>query len=153
MVVTFFILIFLVAPLSLLIHEMGHALTALLHQAEHSSITIGRGSKLFSVKLGRVKVHIRWVFFQGAQTLNERKNPFSLREKAWISIGGPLFNAIVAWFFIAMPFLSTSRTWMLFGLFNGYLALVNSIPFCFRGKKSDGYRFLEGFRWGSILRG
>lgn len=153
MVFTFVVLIILVAPISLFIHELGHILPALMFKSERSSIIIGRGPLLMKLQFGKVRLEMNWLFFQGAHSASERTDEFTNREKAWISFGGPLLNALVAMtcFWVLLP--SESRVILIFAFFNGYLAIVNSIPFSFKGKKSDGYQFLQGLLTRTILRG
>lgn len=75
--------------------------------------------------------------------MNERHDEFSIREKAYISAGGPFLNGVMALiYFVWPPFLMYDVV-TLFLLFNFYLAIVNLIPFVFRGNASDGYHLLK----------
>lgn len=139
------ILIFWTAPLSLLIHEWGHVLPALWSRADQSEISIGSGKRLFSITMKRVRIHFHMVFFHGAHSLNERRIQFSKVEKAWVSLGGPLLNGVVAVTLLLGPWDQLSSHVQWFGWFNAYLAIVNCVPFHLKGRKSDGYRFFEAF--------
>ncbi|WP_146817802.1 site-2 protease family protein [Halobacillus faecis] len=140
MIVTLFLLIFMVAPLSLFIHELGHLFPGLYFRADQSVLHLGRGKVIGQWKRSRIKVYIHLFFFQGAYSMNERKPPFKDSEKAWISIGGPLFNAITA-FVLFLWFKEQGGGLLRISfLFNTYLALMNLIPFSVKGKASDGYR-------------
>ncbi|MGI8315416.1 site-2 protease family protein [Halobacillus mangrovi] len=146
MLVTFLLLIFAVAPLSLFIHELGHVLTALIFRAEQSYINVGYGFPLIKGKIGRVRISIRCLLFHGAHSINEREDPFSDRQKALICLGGPLLNAVVFLFLFITPPLMRTNPVMLFYLFNAYLAIVNILPFKIKGKKSDGFRFIQSLK-------
>ncbi|CDQ19443.1 site-2 protease family protein [Halobacillus karajensis] len=146
MIGTILVLIFLVAPLSQLIHELGHIIPGLLFRSDHSELHLGRGKVLLSWKQKRVRVCIHLLFFQGAYSLNERESFFSNREKIWISAGGPLLNGLTA---SSLFFLSLEEGYGSFTLpflFNLYLAVINLIPFSLKGKVSDGYRILQALK-------
>jgi hypothetical protein len=140
MILTILVLIFLMAPISLFIHELGHVLPGLFFGSERSIIHIGRGSTLFCWRGKKLELSIQLWFFQGAYSINERSPVFSNHEKIWISVGGPLLNGLLA--FILFVFFSELKLpyVKVFLLFNLYLAVVNLIPFSFKGKGSDGYR-------------
>ncbi|WP_079479899.1 site-2 protease family protein [Halobacillus salinus] len=145
MLVYVLVLILLTAPLSLFLHECGHVLPALGLRAEQSQISIGSGKRLFSLSFRRVKIHIHTIFFHGAHSLNERSIQFTKKEKAWISVGGPLLNGAISWVGFMVLNDHVSYHLSLFVWFNAYLAVVNSIPFRIKGRESDGYRFLQSF--------
>ncbi|MCA0970290.1 site-2 protease family protein [Halobacillus litoralis] len=144
MILEIIVLIFWTAPLCLFIHEGGHVLAARFCKAETSRLTIGSGPKWFSLSVCRVDIHIHTIYFHGAHSMNEKSIEFSKKEKAWISLGGPFLNGLVAFLFVQLP-LDFSNHLLWFMLFNAYLAIVNSIPFRYRGKKSDGYCFFRSF--------
>lgn len=140
MIVTLLVLIFLVAPLSLFIHELGHLFPGLYFRADHSVLHLGRGKVIGRWEKSGVHVYIHLFFFQGAYSVNERKPPFKDFEKAWISIGGPLLNALTA-FVLFLWFKEQGGDLLRISfLFNTYLALVNLVPFSIKGKGSDGYQ-------------
>ncbi|MGP4076963.1 site-2 protease family protein [Halobacillus sp. K22] len=143
MVVDVLLLIFLIAPLSLFIHEMGHVLSAMIFRAEKSDIIIGTGRQVCKLRLGRLHVYVRLIFFNGGHSINEKTPSFAVKEKAWISAGGPLLNGTVAFLLFLGPAAEQSEGFFYFCMFNGYLAIVNSFPFCIKGRKSDGYRFFQ----------
>lgn len=140
MIVTLLVLIFLVAPLSLFIHELGHLLPGLYFRADQTALHLGRGKVIGRWEKKRIHVYIHLFFFQGAYSVNERKTPFEDFEKVWISIGGPLFNAMTA-FVLFLWFKDQGSDFLRISfLFNAYLAIMNLVPFSFKGKGSDGYR-------------
>ncbi|MEC3884721.1 hypothetical protein GLW00_10365 [Halobacillus litoralis] len=140
MIVTLLLLIFLVAPISLFIHELGHLFPGRYFRADQSVLHLGRGKVIGRWRKSGVHVYIHLFFFQGAYSLNERKPPFKDREKAWISMGGPIFNTITA-FILFLWFKDQGGDLLRIAfLFNTYLAIMNLIPFSIKGKDSDGYR-------------
>lgn len=88
MVVDVFLLLFLIAPLGLFIHEMGHVLFAMIFRAEKSYIIIGAGRLIYKFRVGKLQVYVRIFFFNGGRSINEKTPSFSFKEKAWISMGG-----------------------------------------------------------------
>ncbi|WP_075036774.1 site-2 protease family protein [Halobacillus dabanensis] len=139
MILTIIVLIFLMAPISLFVHELGHVLPGLFFGSERSNIHIGRGSSLLHCRGKKLELSIHVWFFQGAYSINERSPAFSNFEKVWISIGGPLLNGLFA-LILSLFFSEAENPFVkVFLLFNLYLAIVNLIPFSFKGKGSDGY--------------
>ncbi|MGR9049867.1 site-2 protease family protein [Halobacillus faecis] len=140
MIVTLLVLIFLVAPLSLFVHELGHLFPGLYFRADQSILHLGRGKVIGRWRKNGVCVYIHLFFFQGAYSVNERKRPFKDFEKAWISIGGPLFNAVTAMVLFIWFKDQGGHLLRVSFLFNTYLAIMNLVPFSIKGKDSDGYR-------------
>lgn len=143
MILTIIVLIFLMAPISLFIHELGHVLPGLFFGSERSIIHIGRGSSLLHWRGKKLELSIHLWFFQGAYSINERSPVFTNYEKILISVGGPLLNGLLA-LTLSVFFSEVENPYVkVFLLFNLYLATVNLIPFSFKGKGSDGYRVLQ----------
>lgn len=145
MVDYFLVLILWTAPLSLFLHECGHVLPALWFQADQSHLSLGSFKKLCSLRVYRVHIHIHALFFHGAHSINERSIEFTKKEKACISIGGPLMNGMISCIGFLLGTELSSFHYELFIWFNAYLAIVNSIPFRIRRRESDGYRFFRSF--------
>ncbi|MGP4060143.1 site-2 protease family protein [Halobacillus sp. H74] len=143
MIVTILVLIFLVAPLSLFVHELGHVLPGLLFRSQRCVIHLGRGRLIHQVKFKKLHIKVGLLFFQGAYSINERQKQFSPWQKAWISGGGPLLNAVVSLLLFFIFWTRVNDYLSLFFLFNLYLAVVNIVPFSFRGRRSDGYLLLQ----------
>ncbi|UOQ42658.1 site-2 protease family protein [Halobacillus salinarum] len=137
------VFIFFAAPLGLFIHECGHVIPALCFRSDFSLISVGSGREIMKVRIGKLHFQCRLILFHGAYSLNERNEKFSLRERAIISICGPVMNAAGAAVLWMSSLVHISFSVYLFGLFNLYLALVNLVPFRIKGKSSDGYRFIQ----------
>ncbi|UOR12411.1 site-2 protease family protein [Halobacillus amylolyticus] len=137
-------LLFVVAPLGLFIHELGHAAVGLWNGAERSHLSLGVGPLLCKCKIKRLTVHLHYIFIIGGHSLNEKEADFTSKQQAMISLGGPLSNAVCAAVLYMSDLPQQSHVLQLLYFFNLYLALVNMIPFRLKGRESDGCRFLKG---------
>lgn len=135
----FLFLIFLV-PLSLIIHEFGHAIMASLRGSPRVDIGIGVGKQICQFRIYKFHLQISIAFFIGAFTSYENEEEFTLVDKALISIGGPSLSFLV---YVGglVEFWNYSIFFNYFILFNGWLAVMNTFPYKVKGKKSDGYIF------------
>ncbi|MFQ3542923.1 site-2 protease family protein [Halobacillus rhizosphaerae] len=138
-------LIFIAAPVSLLIHELGHVTVALFLGAENSLISLGSGQEILKGRIGKLDFRIHLFLFHGAYSLNENKQSFTNSQQALISMGGPVMNVCLsaALYFTGISQLSVLLHWLF--LFNLYLAVVNLVPISIKGRKSDGYRIVKCF--------
>ena len=141
-----FVLVIFFAPLSLFIHELGHIVGAKRMQASKVQLSIGIGSPLFQRDYSNLNIVIRRFFLVHYATATVREEPFKRSEKIFITIMGPLFNAICAFllFFIEY-YVYTSLFIQLFMLFNVWLVIMNLIPFKIGQKHSDGYTIYRLF--------
>ncbi len=127
-----------VVPLGILIHELGHAIpTVLINQGE-AKVRIGFGPKLIQIKMGKLHLYIHAIFFLGGHTESRHNCGISLWREAMITLSGPLMNLF--FFFLLYLWLEEGNTFLWFNL---YLSVVNLIPFYWKGKYSDGYRFFH----------
>nr|WP_275576987.1 M50 family metallopeptidase [Thalassobacillus pellis] len=133
-----------IAPLGLLIHELGHAVAALLFKGQ-AVMNLGVGTPVLKLRFKRLTLRIGLFFMLGGFTTSESSVGFKKWQEAAISIGGPLFNGIV--FMILYKFVDIGKDGSIhtFMLFNLYLAVFNCIPIKFKERKSDGYRFMKAF--------
>ncbi|WP_377345872.1 site-2 protease family protein [Pontibacillus salicampi] len=136
-------LLILIAPCSVLIHECGHALTAWIHKAEYIYLHLGIGPKVWNVHTEHFQFQINLLFLVGAMALYERKEAFSKAEQAIISLAGPLANGLAAggglvlYQWLPLPIVA------MFIAFNGWLCVMNLIPYRVGSKRSDGYITLQ----------
>ncbi|MGM8366702.1 site-2 protease family protein [Virgibacillus sp. W0181] len=137
-------LIIIVAPFSLLLHEMGHVLGARIVKSEYIKLSIGSGKKLFNLTcLVPINISFHQWFFWGAYTKSKRKIPLNSLESAIVSGLGPIASIIVAFVFYYINNLFAHPFINVFVLFNLWVALVNIIPFKIGNKQSDGYMILK----------
>jgi len=141
-----FILIILLAPISLLIHELGHVYGATRMKATKVQLSIGIGSTLFQRDTNKFEIILRRFFLVHYATATVREEPFRRSEKLFITIMGPLFNAICAFsLFLIEYYVYTHLIIQLFMLFNIWLVVMNLIPFKIGQKHSDGYTIYRLF--------
>ncbi|WP_160807159.1 zinc metalloprotease [Virgibacillus salexigens] len=132
-------LLLLVAPVSIFIHEFGHAIAAWLIGADRIYISIGVGKKGKTVIVGKVHMIIYPLFFLGGVATSEKQPCYTRLEIIFISIFGPFVSGVVViicWFFYQM---NANSLIQLFLLFNAWLSIINLIPFRYQGKRTDGY--------------
>ncbi len=114
---------------SILLHELGHAVAALLHGLRTRSITL--------------------FIFGGVAQLE--KDPKDGRAEFWMAAAGPLVSLMLAGLFYAsasLPFVgpATAAVAKYLALINLILALFNLVP----AFPMDGGRLLRGALWGSL---
>lgn len=139
-VIVFLILVFIIAPISLLFHEIGHLVGASLMRATSVQLTIGLGKPLWQTKFANIHIMIRRFFLVNSVTSTVRTVPFSNREKITITMMGPLFSSMLTIItFIAYNVFIPTDVLYLFYMFNLWLVIINLIPFRIKHKQSDGY--------------
>lgn len=89
------LLYLLATPLVILVHELGHAAVPLLRTREPVRVDVGPGFSrpLFQVRMGRLTVVVRRLFFWGGFCHWEvRLTP---RQHFWAVAGGPLASLLM----------------------------------------------------------
>jgi Zn-dependent protease/predicted transcriptional regulator len=114
---------------SILLHELGHAVVALRHGLQTRSITL--------------------FIFGGVAQLE--KDPKDGRTEFWMAVAGPMVSLALAGLFYAcsaLPFVgpSTAAVTRYLALINLILAVFNLVP----AFPMDGGRVLRGALWGSM---
>ncbi|MFC3038972.1 site-2 protease family protein [Virgibacillus xinjiangensis] len=129
--------------MSIVIHELGHAVAARILEAEETELSIGIGKKIGSLKAAGIQVNFHICYFLGGLAQSRRREPFTDREKVWVSFAGPLASATISLLAgLYLPVTDSNEYLRLFFLFNLWLAAINIIPFKVRGKETDGYIIL-----------
>ena len=136
-------LLLIVAPIGTIIHETGHLIGAIIVKADRISISIGLGKKIGTYSFRNVTINIHTLFFLGGYVQSQRKASYETSEVVWITIFGPINNAVFAMIFYFMNEIYVHPYIQILFLFNLWLAVVNIIPFKIRGKQSDGYMILK----------
>lgn len=136
----FLMLALVIAPISLLIHELGHLTGALLMKATSIRLTIGAGNILIEKQFQRVHLLIRKFFIVNSFTSTIREIPFRNREKIFITLMGPIFSSVLA-FICYLTYHAIFPHYFIFiaFLFNGWLVIMNLLPYKIGQKQSDGY--------------
>lgn len=142
MVVNIIILILIIVPISLLVHELGHLFGAQCLKADRVIISIGTGKKIKRFTMRQMTLDIYFLIMFHAHTHSERNPDFSNKEFAFITAMGPLFSLIFTVFFGVLLFVFNTDVIIYFFLFNLWLTITNLIPFKFKNQMSDGYLIL-----------
>lgn len=139
-------LIFVVAPISTFIHELGHLIGAKLSHANNVVLTIGSGKQIFSVKLKSLELRFNKLYFIGGYVNSTAKEGYTYFNKITIALCGPLNNIIFACFIYFISMNTMMNLIQIMILFNLWLACINLIPFKLSNRKSDGYTILLALR-------
>lgn len=139
MFINLIFLILVIVPISLFIHELGHLLGAKYLKADRVTIYLGAGRKLFTLSFKEMTLNVSLLIMFNAHTQSERKQNFTNKELAFITMMGPLFSLIFTGFFSLLFIITTSELIFYFFLFNLWLAVINLVPFKTKNQKSDGY--------------
>ncbi|MDF0728079.1 site-2 protease family protein [Cytobacillus sp. S13-E01] len=132
----------LAAPISNLLHEIGHILVARFFQVRGTQISLGIGPKLFGLKVGGTFLEINLVYFIGAFSKNDSSLEISDFKKAMIAVGGPVMNIVIA--VVMMRIYEIENMLVSLTIFyNIWLGIMNLLPYKFIGKASDGWVFLS----------
>lgn len=132
-------LVFVVAPIGTIIHECGHLFGAWATQADRITLSIGRGKQIMSFSGKKMQITIHAIFFLGGLAQSKRTTPYKAIEIIWVTFCGLLSSSIFAVLFYFLYNAYPNPYIQLLFLFNGWLAIVNSIPFKIKGMQSDGY--------------
>ena len=147
----------IVLPTSILIHELGHALSIIsFSKKAEADIFFGSRSKerKLKFKIGRVNFYITMAFSGFCFVSNlDKIPPLSYKQSLIIDIGGPLASLIASLFFYMCSFLFTgelSSFFNNFAIINLLLLLLSALPFKYSsidkhlaGYSSDGLRILN----------
>lgn len=135
-------LIFLIAPLSVIAHEIGHIIGARIVKADYVKLSIGQGRKLYSLSKRSFEMTIHLFYFIGGYATSGRVIPYNSKDIIIISIFGPMINIILAFIFYGIYIVYSQDFVLLLCLFNLWLGIANLIPFKYKHNYSDGYVIL-----------
>lgn len=136
-------LIFIVAPISNFAHEFGHAIGAKLAKANKIVVNVGRGKTLLNITCQKIEFQVRWLFFTSGSMFSKRSREYRSFEIIYITLFGPLCNAIIVFIFY-MIYQEIPNTFIIiFLLYNGWLFLTNCIPFKIGKQYSDGFIIMK----------
>ncbi len=129
-----------VAPLGLLIHELGHVIPTILLGRGEAVLHLGTGSVLFRGDWGRFHLRVHRIFFLGGHTESSCNERYNRWQKGAVTLGGPSLNMLVFLFSFSLLQIEELHIFMLFNL---YLAVFNLLPYSWKGKCSDGYHLFQ----------
>ena len=136
-------LLFIGAPISVFIHELGHAIAAVSLNANYIEITLGSGRELYILKWKQYVIRCNRIYFIGGVANYERNKPFTSKEMIWLTLFGPLFNGITASIIFFLLIIYPNVYLQLLFWFNIWLAIANLIPFRIKEKQTDGYTIIQ----------
>ncbi|MCF6138291.1 hypothetical protein [Pseudalkalibacillus berkeleyi] len=153
----FLVFYILVIPISVLLHEIGHAIGVLLSSNSNAIVFLGPNdrSNRESFKLGRIRFHIKWAYFGSIRTV---EYPLSYRQQIIVAAGGPILSFILATLTIILSFSQlmdgSMRNFVAaISLFNFYLFFMTIIPIrypnwmkSYAGLPSDGLRIINAIK-------
>jgi Peptidase family M50 len=136
-------LVLFVAPISNLIHELGHLIGAKLAKADEVKVYIGRGTSVCKFVYRTTEIDIGSVFFTSGFTVSRREELYKPIEIVYITFFGPFLNAAVA-LILYLLFLHMQNDYILvLILYNCWLFVMNCIPFKIKDQQSDGYIIMK----------
>lgn len=137
-IVGYGVAIFIFQPLSVLIHESGHAFFIKLFGGKVHKLEIGIGDPLFSIGLVQVN---KQFFIMGLCRGDSNVNQNEKIKLSLIALGGVIFN-LISIFLLILIKVNTKHHHFLDGYFFGFtsiLILSALVPVTyFTGYKSDG---------------
>ena len=139
-------LLFVVGPVSIILHEAGHAFAAHTAKADRILLSIGMGKKIYEKSFNKLQLSIHRFFFMGGFSASSRNTAFKASEMIWIALMGPLTSGLLACAFYLIHVAFPSNYFLLFFLFNVWLTVINLLPLNVGGKQSDGYKIFRLIR-------
>lgn len=151
MMISFFLFYLIGIPVSVLLHEVGHAIGVIIFSKEESYVYLGSENDLNkkNFQIGRIHFHINRAYF-GFCVVNNR-TPFSKFQSVMFLVGGPLVSLLV---FVASYLVKADVThYEIKNFLNGiaycnlFIFICTSIPIRYpkwlkpyAGLPSDGYQ-------------
>jgi RsiW-degrading membrane proteinase PrsW (M82 family) len=154
-----FLLFYLVViPLSILLHEVGHAVGILLFTKRNAKVYLGPiiESNKETFKFYRIHFYIKWAYYGFCYYTDGNKN-LTKKEAIPFALGGPLASlviAVLAYFSLSYIEVDHIREFIYgIALLNFFNFILTIIPIRypkwwgpFSGRPSDGYRVLYELR-------
>ena len=149
-----FVLFYLIGiPVSVLLHEVGHAIGVTIFTKEKAHVYLGpiNDNNKESFRIGRMYFHIKWAYF--GFCVVKKRNDFTSFKNIIFLAGGPIVSLLL---FITAYLISANLTHygtknFLNGVFYANLSMFifTSIPIIYpnwlkhyAGRPSDGYQIL-----------
>jgi len=155
--ISFFFFYVIGLPISVLLHEVGHAIGGTVFSKEKTHVYLGpfNDDNKENFRIGRLHFHIKWAYF-GFCAVENRKY-FSKFNNVMFLAGGPVVSLVVsvAAFLVSSDLTHDGAKTFLQGIFYANLSLFifTSIPVIYpnwlkpyAGRPSDGYQILSVFK-------
>ncbi|ANU25810.1 hypothetical protein [Planococcus versutus] len=157
--ISFFIFYLIGVPVSILLHEVGHALGITLFTKEKAHVYLGpaNDNNEENFRIGRMHFHIKWAFFGFCFVKN--RSDFTSFKSIMFSAGGPIISLLlcIAAYLVSADLTHYGTKNFLNGIiyFNLILFIFTSIPITYpnwwkpkpyAGRPSDGYQILTALK-------
>lgn len=152
--ISFFLFYLVGIPLSVLLHEVGHAIGIVMFSKEKAYVYLGpvNDDNKENFRLGRMHFHIKWAFFGFCIVKN--RSDFTKFNNILFLAGGPIVSLLlfIAAYFLSANFSHEGTQNFLQGVFytNLSMFIFTSLPLiypkwlpAFAGHPSDGYQILN----------
>lgn len=146
--IVYWILINLISPILTFIHELGHAVFALIFTSGKVDIRLGNfENKHISFKIGRLEVYLN-KFSPWIGCANWSEIPQEKYKKVLVCLGGPIASLLMTFIFLFLVviteniFLRVFLESFLMGSSSQFFITIIPITYkhgAYRGRKSDGY--------------
>ncbi|MBZ9634874.1 site-2 protease family protein [Clostridium sp. FP1] len=139
--------IFVLMPIIILIHELGHVFFAKLFGAKIKNIVIGSGKTVLT--LGKLKIKTVY-FYRGAFTVDKLGN--SKFKKIFVLLGGALFNiasCLIIIILFNLNVISQTNLFAVFINFSFFAAVFSIIPMTYGNENNDGLQVYQVIKKGT----
>lgn len=159
MIIDLLIIFFILLPVAIIIHELGHALPIVLSsKSGEADIFLGspfKANKL-SFSVGKIHFYLGWGF-SGFCFISNYKEipPFSNGRRLLVDAGGPLFSLVsgILVYGLSISLLNNFHYIYQFAVINFFLFFTSAIPITYpkfsgalSGYSSDGLRLYQNLR-------
>lgn len=156
-ILMFVLLVFVIFPIVVLIHELGHVLPTLALTEQRSRLRLGKtGPTLLTTSIGRVDLEWRLLAVSGDAW---PVGTISRRAALFITAGGPIASIVGTALFVGLAAITRDlglfNVALRWGAFYGFVLLfLSAFPIAYPGPRvdgqpasaSDGYWFFEFLR-------
>jgi len=162
----FLVALIVLSPVSVAIHELGHALVARAFNWQLSGVILGYGRLVWQGRLGDILLKVRFIQMGGLTWCSPKNNSHLLPVQAlFIFAAGPAINVLAAYIGTlyfepneigrgsGLAFMTPTGAWIFTNSFNAFSSLLpykSSIAGVSAG--SDGYQMLQSIFASSLLR-
>ncbi|MDE4086826.1 hypothetical protein PO902_17400 [Planococcus maritimus] len=153
------IIFFILLPISIIIHELGHALPIILStDSGEANIFLGtpRKEKKLVFSIGKIHFYLGYGFVGFCFIANfEEIPPLSDQQRLLIDAGGPFFSLLsgLVTYGLSISVLENLQYIYLFAMVNLFLFLTSAVPLTYpkfeghlAGYQSDGLRIVQNLR-------
>jgi len=142
------LILLLVSPVNILLHELSHALAVKFCGGELIKINLGTGKVLFKVR--KIYVH-QWYWNNGEFYFKNLKSESKLSQII-VFLSGPLSNLFFAIMLYLFKILIGSSELIDIFITWAFIVFISSmLPLSFGGRNSDGMQIYQILRTGSSI--